>query len=84
MSEEVAQFVLRFAQIVPCFYRYTFWQNGKSRGGWVASHGLYIKKRGKFFHIFSYTEGGALAGEIKLRRLPHKWFAGLDALMQEK
>ena len=58
-----------------CFYRYSFWMNGKSRGGWQSNCGIYftpVPKSNKT-QIHKYDKNGKFKLLITVRRIPHKW-----------
>jgi len=73
MAPQVEEYVRKRFPI--CLCRYTFWQKGKSRGGWKSSQylQLFIEKKGKRYYVSMATEEGWQADVMSFRRVPHKW-----------
>jgi len=73
MSKEVKQYVHK--TFPRSFYRYTYWKNGVSRGGWSSPMSLYIFRRehnGRLlYEISAATKDGFKS--LKVRRVPTRW-----------
>jgi len=75
-SDEVRDYVDKHFPIA--LFRYTFWQNGKSRGHWqFTGSGRYISYNGRkiVVHIHDSPKN---VRELSFRRLPHRWIPEFD------
>lgn len=88
MSREVETYI---AQKFPfCFYKYTFWKNGESRGGWKTPNGLAlyfspkkIKNRTRFV-VSMNTTNGWQSDILTFRNMPKKWLPIFDSAIYRK
>jgi hypothetical protein len=85
--DKIDDYIQKFSSNIPCFWKYTYWKNGISRGHWLASH-FYIFKKCKN-NDNPYDPKGQKVWEItgkgkkfNLRRLPHKWIPEFDQFIQ--
>ena len=87
MPKEVSDYLRNnFVQKrIPYFLRYTYWKDGVSRGGWLASSGIYIKDNRKDLHkrrgytITIYKNNTPLRSTIMfLRRMPQHWISDFE------
>jgi len=77
-SDTVEKYVKDY--LTPCIYYYSFWKDGKSRGNWRASRGIYIfidkinikAKSRKLYRIRIHRKNNETL-ELLVRRIPKKW-----------
>jgi hypothetical protein len=78
-SEDCRQMIENYK--LPCFYRYTYWKNGISRGGWITNIPMYITKHsGNGYDITVFRSGKPV--KIHFRRMPHMWVPEIEQLYQ--
>lgn len=77
MCDEVKEYIQVYSPVA--FYRYTYWFNGKSRGGWKFTMPLiYVWQKNKRFEVTDYRSG---KGRImSFRRMPHRWIPEFDPI----
>ena len=88
MSDDVSEWLNKYKKNCDkYFYRYTYWKDGISRGGWMSSKDMRIsrhpynnsdfRKRGKYYISIKFN-GTWLTDHIVLRRMPNKWIPEFD------
>ena len=78
MANDCVDFIDRYHH--PCFYRYTYWRNGKSRGAWVSNKHIYFRKsKGNGYDISVYDKNGKKVKK-HFRRIPRSWIESIEQL----
>jgi hypothetical protein len=85
-TEEVKDYVDNIAKKTPCFWCYTYWKNGVSRGGWQSSHFFIFRKAKREGNdggsqgpvVFELSGRDGVGNGFLLRRMPHKWIPEFD------
>lgn len=86
-SEDVEAYIEK--HFPRCIYRYTFWKDGRQRGGWGSTLCVYIRHHacGEPFkrtqgrqdtYISVVTRDGWIPDALVLRRMTHKWLPIYD------
>lgn len=89
MSKEVETYIRQ--HFPKAIWSYTYWLNGKSRGGWNSTHDIYmfhrhvgkngrrsLEKGSKQRWEISVYENSKLIFQAIFRRVPHKWLPIYD------
>jgi len=77
----VRLFVEKYIKTHDCFYYYSFWQNGVSRGGWAGSIFIQRTDGGSGWDVHGWLTGNQA---IHFRRVPNKWIPEFDTLIKPK
>jgi len=84
MAGEVEKYVDN--RLGPCHYRYVYFKDGKSRGGWKVNRpGIYLslnkhKNGHERFRLILFDREGKVIKERWMRRVPNRYIKDLDEI----